>query len=188
MPTTSDLKPGIFIKFNNELCQVLESEHRTPGNLRAFYQVKMRVLRSGKLLENRFRSGETIDVVRVETRPYQFLYRDGDFYVFMENETYEQITVDAAIVGDASKLMKESQDVQISFEEGVTALSVELPPHVNLRITHTEPGFRGDSTNNVLKPATLETGASISVPVFVNQDDLIRIDTRTGQYIERVKA
>ena len=109
MPTTSDLKPGIFIKFNNELCQVLESEHRTPGNLRAFYQVKLRVVRSGKLLENRYRSGESIDIVRVETRPFQYLYRDGEFFVFMENETYEQITVDAKIVGDAAKFMKESQ-------------------------------------------------------------------------------
>lgn len=186
MPTTSDLKPGIFIKFNNELCQVLESEHRTPGNLRAFYQVKLRVIRSGKLLENRYRSGETIEIVRVETRPYQYLYRDGDFFVFMENETYEQITVDAKIVGDAAKFMKESQEVQVAFEES-TPLSVELPAHVILRITYTEPGFKGDSANNVLKPATLETGASISIPTFVNDGELIRIDTRTGQYVERVK-
>ncbi len=186
MATTSDLKPGIFIKFNNELCQVLESEHRTPGNLRAFYQAKLRVIRSGKLLENRFRSGETIDIVRVEAKPYQYLYRDGEFFVFMENETYEQITVDAKIVGDVAKLMKESQDVQISFEE-TTPLSVELPAHVILRITYTEPGFKGDSANNVLKPATIETGATISVPTFVNDGELIRIDTRTGEYIERVK-
>ncbi|MFM7774831.1 MAG: elongation factor P [Candidatus Kapaibacterium sp.] len=186
MPTTSDLKPGIFIKFNNELCQVLESEHRTPGNLRAFYQVKLRVVRSGKLLENRYRSGESIDIVRVETRPFQYLYRDGEFFVFMENETYEQITVDAKIVGDAAKFMKESQEVQVAFEES-TPLSVELPAHVTLRITYTEPGFKGDSANNVLKPATLETGASISVPTFVNDGELIRIDTRTGQYVERVK-
>lgn len=186
MATTSDLKPGVFIKFNNELCQVLESEHRTPGNLRAFYQVKLRVIRSGKLLENRYRSGETIEIVRVEMKPYQYLYRDGEFFVFMENETYEQITVDAKIVGDVAKFMKESQDVQISFEE-TTPLSVELPAHVNLRITYTEPGFKGDSANNVLKPATIETGATISVPTFVNDGELIRIDTRTGEYIERVK-
>ncbi|MFM8569766.1 MAG: elongation factor P [Candidatus Kapaibacterium sp.] len=174
------------MKFNNELCQVLESEHRTPGNLRAFYQVKLRVVRSGKLLENRYRSGESIDIVRVETRPFQYLYRDGEFFVFMENETYEQITVDAKIVGDAAKFMKESQEVQVAFEES-TPLSVELPAHVTLRITYTEPGFKGDSANNVLKPATLETGASISVPTFVNDGELIRIDTRTGQYVERVK-
>lgn len=186
MPTTADLRPGIFIKFNNELCQVLESEHRTPGNLRAFYQVKMRVIRSGKLLENRYRSGESIEIVRVETKPYQYLYRDGEFFVFMENETYEQVTVDAKIVGDAARFMKESQDVQIAFEEN-NVLSVELPPHVNLRITYTEPGFKGDSANNVLKPATLETNSQISVPTFVNEGDLIRIDTRTGEYIERVK-
>jgi elongation factor P len=148
--------------------------------------VKLRVIRSGKLLENRYRSGETIEIVRVETRPFQYLYRDGDFFVFMENETYEQITVDAKIVGDAAKFMKESQEVQVAFEES-TPLSVELPAHVILRITYTEPGFKGDSANNVLKPATLETGASISIPTFVNDGELIRIDTRTGQYVERVK-
>ena len=186
MATTSDLKPGIFIKFNNELCQVLESEHRTPGNLRAFYQVKLRVIRSGKLLENRYRSGEAIETVRVEQRPYQYLYRDVEFFVFMENETYEQVTIDAKVVGDIAKLMKESQEVQISFEES-TPLSVELPPHVTLRITYTEPGFKGDSANNVLKPATIETGAQINVPTFVNDGELIRIDTRTGDYVERVK-
>jgi elongation factor P len=144
------------------------------------------VVRSGKLLENRYRSGESIDIVRVETRPFQYLYRDGEFFVFMENETYEQITVDAKIVGDAAKFMKESQEVQVAFEES-TPLSVELPAHVTLRITYTEPGFKGDSANNVLKPATLETGAAISIPTFVNDGELIRIDTRTGQYIERVK-
>ncbi|MBL7999621.1 MAG: elongation factor P [Candidatus Kapabacteria bacterium] len=186
MPTTADLRSGIFIKFNNELCQVLESEHRTPGNLRAFYQVKMRVVRSGKLLENRFRSGESIDIVRVEQRPFQYLYRDGEFYVFMENETYEQITIDAKIVGDGAKFMKESQEVQISFEES-TPLSVELPAHVQLRVTYTEPGFKGDSANNVLKPATIETGAEINVPTFVNEGELLKIDTRTGAYVERVK-
>lgn len=186
MATTSDLRPGVFIRFENQLALVLESQHRTPGNLRAFYQVKMRVVKSGKLLETRFRSGESIDIVRVETRPYQFLYKDGEAFVFMENETYEQIYVDANVVGDVAKLMKENQEVQIAFEES-TVLSVELPPHVTLRITHTEPGFKGDSSNNVLKPATIETGAQISVPLFVNVDDLVRIDSRTGDYMERVK-
>jgi len=186
MATTSDLRPGIFIRFNGELCQVLESEHRTPGNLRAFYQVKMRVVRSGKLLENRFRSGEEIELVRVERRQYQFLYRDGEVFVFMEKETYEQIPVDASVVGDASRFLTEGQDVDLMFE-GDTVLSVELPPHVTLRVEYTEPGFKGDTTSNVLKPARLETGATIDVPLFVNTGDLIRIDTRTGEYIERVK-
>ena len=165
---------------------MLESEHRTPGNLRAFYQVKLRVLRTGKLLENRYRSGETIEFVRVEKRDFQYLYRDGDSYVFMDTSSYDQIPVDSIIVGNAAKLMKENQEVQLTFDE-VSVLNVELPSHVQLRVVHTEPGVRGDTATNVLKPATVETGASIQVPIFVNEGDLLRIDTRTGEYIERVK-
>jgi len=172
MATTADLRVGAFLKYNGELCQVLESEHRTPGNLRAFYQVKLRVLRNGKLLENRYRSGETIEFVRVERNDYQYLYRDGESYVFMDVNTYDQIPVDANIVGNAAKLMKENQ---------------EVPPHVHLRVTQTEPGVRGDTATNVLKPATVETGAIIQVPIFVNKGDMLRIDTRNGEYVERVK-
>ncbi len=186
MGTTSDLRPGAVIKFNGENCLVLESEHRTPGNLRAFYQVKMRNLRTGKLLENRFRSGETIDFVRVEKHDYQYLYREGDNLIFMNNDTYEQVPVGADILGDAINYLKENQQVQIAFED-TTVLSVELPPTVNLRVTHTEPGLKGDTATNVLKPATVETGAQVSVPLFVNEGDLIKVDTRTGEYLERVK-
>ncbi|MCX8055544.1 MAG: elongation factor P [Ignavibacteria bacterium] len=186
MGTTSDLRPGAVIKFNGENCLVLESEHRTPGNLRAFYQVKMRNLRTGKLLENRFRSGESIDFVRVEKHDYQYLYREGDNLIFMNNETYEQVPVGADILGDAINFLKENQQVQIAFEDTIV-LSVELPPTVNLRVTHTEPGLKGDTATNVLKPATVETGAQVSVPLFVNEGDLIKVDTRTGEYLERVK-
>ena len=186
MASTADLRVGAFLKYNGELCQVLESEHRTPGNLRAFYQVKLRVLRTGKLLENRYRSGETIEFVRVEKRDIQYLYRDGDSYVFMNTSNYDQIPVDSTIVGNAAKLMKENQEVQLTFDE-VSVLNVELPSHVQLRVVHTEPGVRGDTATNVLKPATVETGASIQVPIFVNEGDLLRIDSRTGDYIERVK-
>ncbi|MGA1307668.1 MAG: elongation factor P, partial [Candidatus Kapaibacteriota bacterium] len=173
-------------KYNGDLCEVLESEHRTPGNLRAFYQVKLRVLRTGKLLENRYRSGETIEFVRVERNDYQYLYRDGESYVFMDVNTYDQIPVDANIVGNAAKLMKENQAVQLTSDE-TSVLSVELPPHVHLRVTQTEPGVRGDTATNVLKPATVETGAIIQVPIFVNEGDMLRIDTRNGEYVERVK-
>jgi len=186
MATTADLRVGAFLKYNGELCQVLESEHRTPGNLRAFYQVKLRVLRNGKLLENRYRSGETIEFVRVERNDFQYLYRDGESYVFMDVNTYDQIPVDANIVGNAAKLMKENQEVQLTSDE-TTVLSVELPPHVHLRVTQTEPGVRGDTATNVLKPATVETGAIIQVPIFVNEGDMLRIDTRNGEYVERVK-
>jgi elongation factor P len=186
MGTTADLRPGAFIRFNGELCQVLESQHRTPGNLRAFYQVKMRNTRSSKLLENRFRSGESIEFVRVDKKTFQFLYRDGNTLYFMDQETYDQIPVNEDIVGDAVKFLKENQDVNINFE-GDLVLGVEMPPNVNLRIIHTEPGVKGDTATNVVKPATVETGALINVPLFINEGDLVRVDTSNGSYMDRVK-
>ena len=186
MGTTSDLRPGAYIRFNGELAQVLESQHRTPGNLRAFYQVKMRVVRTGKLMENRFRSGETIDFVRVEKKPYQYLYREGNMLYFMDQETYDQIPISEDMVGDSIKYLKENQEVQIAFEDN-NVLGVDLPPNVVLRIAHTEPGVKGDTATNVLKPATTETGAVINVPLFVNEGDLVRVDTTTGEYLDRVK-
>jgi len=186
MGTTSDLRPGAVINYNNDLCAVLESEHRTPGNLRAFYQVKMRSLATGRLFENRFRSGESIEFVRVERRYYQYLYRDGNSLYFMDPETYDQIPVDSELLGDSINFLKENDIAQIAFQDA-TVLSVELPPHVNLRIVQTEPGLKGDTATNVLKPAMLETGASTQVPLFINEGDLIRVDTKSGNYIERVK-
>lgn len=185
--TTSDLRPGAIIKYNGELCVVLESEHRTPGNLRAFYQVKMRVLRTGKLLENRFRSGESIEFIRVERRPYQYLYRDGNSLFFMNMADYEQIPVDSELIGDAVKFLKENEEVQLAMVDG-EVIAVDLPPHVNLLVTHTEPGLKGDTATNVLKPAQVETGATIQVPLFINENDIVRVDSRTGDYIERVKV
>ena len=187
MASTSDLRPGLFIKYNGDLCQVLECEHRTPGNLRAFYQVKMRNVKSGRLIENRFRSGESIDMARVEKKNYQYLYRDGSNFFFMDMDTYEQIPVDDIIVGDSIQFMKENQEVQLAFENN-NIIAAELPPHVNLEVLKTEPGLKGDTATNVLKPATLETGATIQVPLFVNEGDVVRIDSKTGGYIERVKV
>lgn len=186
MGTTADLRPGAFIRYNGELCQVLESTHRTPGNLRAFYQVKMRNIRNGKLSENRFRSGEEIEFVRVEKRDYQYLYRDGSMLYFMDQGTYEQIPVDEALIGDPIRFLKENQDVQLVFE-GEIVLGVDLPPNVVLRITHTEPGVKGDTATNALKPAVVETGATVNVPLFINEDDVVSIDTQTGAYLSRVK-
>lgn len=184
--STSDLRPGAVINYNGDLCVVLESEHRTPGNLRAFYQVKMRNMKSGKLSENRFRSGESIEFVRVERNNYQYLYRDGNTLFFMDMSNYEQIPVDSEMVGTSVNFLKENQDCQLAFVDG-TVIAAELPSHVNLTVTHTEPGLKGDTATNVLKPAVLETGASVSVPIFINEGDVIRVDTRTGDYIERVK-
>ncbi len=186
MGTTSDLRPGAVIKFNNENCIILESEHRTPGNLRAFYQVKMRNLRTGKLLENRFRSGESIDFVRVERRKYQYLYNDGQSLIIMNPEDFEQIPIDPQLLGTQINFLKENEMIDVSFE-GSVCLSAELPPNVNLRIKHTEPGLKGDTATNALKPATVETGVNVQVPLFINEGDLIKVDTRTGTYVERVK-
>ena len=184
--TTSDLRSGAVINYNGELCVVLESEHRTPGNLRAFFQVKLRVMRTGKLLENRFRSGESIDFVRVERKNYQFLYRDGNTLFFMDMDNYEQIPVDSDLLGISVNFLKENQDCLLAFVNS-TVIAAELPPHVNLRIAHTEPGLKGDTATNVLKQGVVETGASIQVPIFVNEGDMVRVDSRTGDYVERVK-
>ncbi len=184
--STSDLRPGAVIIYNGEMNVVLESEHRTPGNLRAFYQVKMRNMKTGKLNENRFRSGESIEFVRVERRDYQYLYKDGNTLHFMEPDTYEQIAADAELLGNSINFLKENQVVQLAFVNEAV-ISAELPSHVNLQITFTEPGLKGDTATNVLKPATVETGASVNVPLFINEGDMIRVDTRTGAYMERVK-
>lgn len=187
MATTADLRVGAVIRHNGELCVVLESIHRTPGNLRAFYQVKMRVIKTGKLREERFRSGETIEFVRVETRNFQYLYKDSDMFMFMDQESYDQIPVPAEIVGDGAKFMKEGMEVQIARDEADNVVQVTMPNHVAVRVIATEPGVRGDTATNVLKPATVETGATVMVPLFVNEGDLIRVDTSDGSYMDRVK-
>ena len=187
MATTSDLRPGLVIMHNGELCTVLESTHRTPGNLRAFYQVKLRKMRDGKLLEHRFRSGESIETVRVDRKEMQYLYRDGDNLVFMDTETYDQVPIPAEVLGTSAGFLKESGEASISFVEN-DVVDVELPPHVNLTVSETEPGVRGDTASSATKPAIVESGASINVPLFINEGDVVRVDTRTGQYMDRVKS
>jgi elongation factor P len=186
MPKVSDISNGTFVRYNNELCTVVEYQHRTPGNLRAFYQVKLRNLRNGKQFEQRFRPDEDIEIVRVEVKEMQYLYRDGENLVCMDSETYEQIYMSTEAVGENMKFLKENMLLKISFD-GDLALVAELPVMVELEITYTEPGMKGDTANKTLKPCTLETGAEIKIPLFVNNGDLIRVDTRTGEYVERVK-
>lgn len=186
MASTSDLFKGAFIKYNNELCQVVEYVHRTPGNLRAFYQVSLRNVKSGKQMENRFRAGETIEFVRVEFKDLQFLYKDGTSLVLMDPETFDQIYVDGSLFGDSVKFLKEEMIVKISFE-GDVAIGADPPVFVELIVTYTEPGVKGDTATNTLKPATVETGAQVMIPLFVNIGEKIKIDTRTGGYVERVK-
>jgi elongation factor P len=187
MSTTSDLKTGIVIKFNGELHSVMSVEHRTPGNLRAFYQVKMRNLKNGRTIENRFRSGEEIEIERLEFKTYQYLYKDDTDYYFMDNDTYEQIHLNERFVGEQGEFLKAGQNVQITFHDE-NPLSLEMPPHVELLITSAPPGIKGNTATGATKQAILETGAVVNVPLFVNEGDVIKVDIRTHEYIERVKS
>lgn len=186
MATTSDFKVNAMLKFNNDIYSIVDFQHVQTGRGGAYYQTKLRNVKTGKIIENRYRSGENIDMVSVNRRNYQFLYKDGENLVFMSLEDYDQIYVSASILGDEIKFLKDNENVIIAFNDE-TVLSVDVPQHVNLRVIATEPGLKGDTATNVLKPATLETGASINVPLFVNEGDLIRLDTKTSGYIERVK-
>lgn len=186
MATTSDFKLNSMIKFNGEIFSIVDFQHVQTGRGGAYYQTKLRNVKTGKIIENRFRSGENVDIVSVSRRNYQYLYRDGDHLVFMSLDDYEQIYVPVFNVGEEIKFLKENENVIIAFNDDIV-LSVDIPQHVNLRVISTEPGLRGDTATNVLKPAIVETGASINVPLFINEGDLIRLDTKTSGYIERVK-
>lgn len=186
MANTSDLSKGVFIRHNGALCQVLQVVHRTPGKGQAVYQVKMRNIQTGKSVENRFRSGENIELVRVEQKELQYLYQEGDNLVCMDNDTFEQTYIDVMLFGNTFKFLKEGMNVFISFDDQ-TPVAGEAPKQVELEITYTEPGIKGDTATNTLKPAELETGAEVRVPLFCNNGDLIKVDTETGEYVERVK-
>lgn len=187
MATTADIRNGLCIEFNNDLFVVVEFQHVKPGKGGAFVRTKLKSLTTGRVIQNTFNSGVKIDVTRVERRPYQFLYKDDTGYNFMHNETYEQVCIMEELI-DAPDLLKEGQAVEIVFHADTERpLSCELPPFVELEITYTEPGLRGDTATNTLKPATLETGASVNVPIFIEIGEKIRVDTRNHSYSERVK-
>ena len=184
--TTADFRNGMVIRFNGELYTVTEFHHVSPGNWRAFVRTNLKNLKNGRVIEQRFRAGEEVDEVRVEHQNWQFLYVDGDDYIFMNTETYDQQPIPKAMLGDAIKFLKE-QDVVEVLMDGEQIIAVELPNFMELEVISAEPGVRGDTANNVTKPATLETGAVVNVPLFVNPGERIRIDTRTGKYVERVR-
>ena len=187
MADTSDLRNGLIIKFKNDLYTVIEFQHVKPGKGGAFVRTMVKNLRTGKVLDNTFRSGETIEIVRVERRKYQYLFREGESLVCMDNDTYEQINIPAVLFGDGVQYLKEAEEVEILFN-GTDIINVDIPIFVNLKVVETEPGFRGDTATGANKPAKLETGATINVPLFINVDDVLRVDTRTGGYMERVKV
>ncbi len=184
--TTADFYNGMVIRYNNDLYTVTEFHHVSPGNWRAFVRVRLKNLKTGRVMEQRFRAGEEIEAVRVEHQNWQFLYIDGDDYVFMNTETFDQQPIPKDMLGDAIQFLKE-QDIVEMLVDGDNIIAVELPNFLELTVESAEPCVRGDTANNVTKPATLETGTVINVPLFVNPGDKIRIDTRTGQYVERVK-
>lgn len=186
IPATQ-LRPGMVIKHNNDLHGVFSVEHRTPGNLRAFYQIKMRNVRNGKVAENRFRPGEEVEILRVETKEYQYLYADGDSLVCMDNITFDQVYIDKRLLGNSVNFIKEGVTLLIAFENGDSAITAEAPTHVVMEVQYTEPGMQGDTATRTLKPATLENGVEIRVPLFVNTGDKIKVQTSTGDYVERVK-
>ncbi|HRY99608.1 MAG TPA: elongation factor P [Bacteroidales bacterium] len=187
MASTADFRNGLVIEFNNDLCTIVEFQHVKPGKGAAFVRTKLKSLTTGKVLQNTFPAGAKIQITRVERRPYQFLYKDDTGYHFMHTESYEQMQLNEEII-NAPQLMKDGQEVEVLFHADTeTPLNCELPSYVELEVTYTEPGMRGDTATNTLKPATLETGAIVQVPLFVNAGDRIRVDTRTNEYGERVK-
>ncbi|MFQ3596963.1 MAG: elongation factor P [Chloroherpetonaceae bacterium] len=186
MATTSDLSKGVIVRFNGELHVCEEVVHRTPGNLRAFYQVKMRNLRHGRIVENRFRSGEEVEVVETERKTFQYLYRDGEDFVLMDNETYDQTNVPTSAFGEQAKFLKESMTVEVVYASDGSIVQAETPTFVELTVTDTSPTTKDERATASTKPATLETGAVVQVPMFVLTGDVVRVDTRTGAYLDRV--
>jgi len=180
----NDLRRGMAIDYNGDICVVLDVQHRTPGNLRAFVQATLRSLRTGKSSDVRFGSTERVETVPLISRRMEFSYKDGEDYVFTDPETFETVTLPPELVGDAKFYLVENGTVTVTFVED-KAVMVELPASVVLTVTEAPEGVRGDSANNVMKPAVLETGLSLQVPLFIKPGEKIRVDTRTGKYLER---
>ena len=187
MASTSDIRKGLCIKYNNDIYKIIEFLHVKPGKGPAFVRTKLRSVTSGKVLDNTFSAGHKIEDIRVETQKYQFLYSEGDQFHFMNTDDYNQISVDKKIM-DAPELLKEGEIVSISInsEDGLP-LSADMPASVVLEVTHTEPGVKGNTATNATKPATVETGATVNVPLFINEGDKIKIETTKGTYQERIK-
>ena len=187
MASTSNFRTGMVIRMDGELLTVVAFQHVNPGNWRAFVRTKLKNLRTGRVIENRFRAGESIDVVRIDRREFQHLYRDSSGYVFMDKESFEQIVVPEGQIGEGAKFLRPNEEIEILFD-GTEVVGIELPTSVELTVSETVPGVKGDTATGGTKPATLETGTVVQVPLFINEGDLIKVDTRSGVYIERVKA
>jgi len=187
MATTSDIRNGLCIRYNHDIYKIVEFLHVKPGKGPAFVRTKLKSVTTGKVVDNTFSAGHKIDDVRVETHKFQYLYSDGEFYHFMNQEDYSQIRLLEAAL-DMPGLLKEGEVVTVIVNtEDNEPLSVEMPPHVILEVTHTEPGVKGNTATNATKPATVETGHEVNVPLFINEGDKIKIETEKGTYKERIK-
>ena len=187
MASTADFRNGLVIEYNNDLYTIVQFQHVKPGKGGAFVRTKLKSIKTGKVIDNTFNAGVKVNVARVERRPYQYLYRDDMGLVLMHNETYEQITVNESFI-DSLDLLKEGEQLEVIVHaDNDTILGVDLPQFVVMEITYTEPGLRGDTATNTLKPATIETGSTVMVPLFVEAGEKVKIDTRDRSYVERVK-
>ena len=187
MANTSDIRKGLCIRYNNDIYKIVEFLHVKPGKGPAFVRTKLKSIGTGKVIDNTFSAGHKIDDVRIETRNYQFLYNDGTTYHFMNTDDYNQIALQEETL-DTPQLLKEGEIVKVMFNtEDSSPLTVEMPASVILEVTHTEPGVKGNTATNATKPATVETGAKVKVPLFINEGDRIKIDTEKGSYMERAK-
>lgn len=185
MASVSDFRRGMVIRFKDDLYTVVEFQHVKPGKGAAFIRSKLKSVTNEKVIDNTFRSSDNIEEVTLLRKELEFLYDTGDLYYFMHPETFEQIPVNSAVIGDAKNWMKENMKMTILEAEG-KIIGIELPNFVEYKIEQTEPGIKGNTVSNTTKPAVLETGATINVPLFVNEGDVIRVDTRTQSYMERV--
>lgn len=187
MATTADIRNGLCIKYNEKICQIVEFQHVKPGKGPAFVRTKMRVIETGKMIDNTFSAGHKIEVIRVENREYQFLFQEGTDFVFMNSENFEQVHIPGKMI-EKPAFLQEGMVCSIIYDASEEVpLVVELPMYVISEVTYTEPGIKGDTATNSMKPATLATGAEVRVPLFINISEVIKVDTRTGVYVERVK-
>jgi len=184
MADTTDFRNGFTMVLDGIIYSIAEFQHVKPGKGVAFVRTKLKNIQTGAVLDRTFRSGDKVEEVRVEKREMQYLYSEGDIYHFMDVETYDQFDISREIAGKVTELLKENENAFVLMAQG-RPIGVELPNFVNLKIVHTEPGVRGDTATGGAKPATLETGAVVMVPLFVNQGEVLKIDTRTGEYVER---
>lgn len=185
--STADFRNGLTIETDGGIYAIIEFQHVKPGKGGAFVRTKLRNLRTGAVIDKTFRAGQRMEQAVIERRPMQFLYRAGDEYVFMDTETFDQVSLAADVVGEGVKYLKENVEVVVILHDD-EILGVDLPQTMDLRVARTDPGLRGDTATGGTKPATLETGAVVNVPLFINEGDIVRVDTRTGEYVQRVSS